>query len=370
MSPLQPHLRTPSGLPRARGLGIAFDGVPGPFNAITDVPGLEVGYRTLIGERDGATVRTGVTIIHPRGRAHAHEAVEAGCCSFNGNGELTGLASIEEFGSFTMPIAITSTYSVGVAYTALIKWMDREFAGTLTEFGAPVVSETYDGLLHDIAGHHVTEDDVLAAIDDAHSGPLEEGSVGGGAGMVSFDLNAGSGTASRQVAHGAETYTVGAFVQANYGRRESLVIRGTPLGQAFPFDRAEHERAPDGGSIVIVIATDAPLLPGQCAALARRASLALGRTGAYGSVTSGDLFLAFSVGNPPAAGGGEDALARLDYVPWGSINPFYAATVDAVEEAILNAIVANEPATGPGGYPAPILSREAVDLILARQRQR
>jgi L-aminopeptidase/D-esterase-like protein len=356
---INPHHRTPSGQPRARSLGIPFKGQPGPFGAITDVPGVEVGYATVV---RGADVRTGVTAIHPRGRAGAAEPVLAGWSPLNGNGEMTGTAWLDEAGILALPITITNTFDVGRAHAAAIRWMLDRHPGALDRWGLPVAAETWDGRLSRIEGQHVTEADVLSALEAAAGGPIEEGSVGGGTGMVSFGLKAGSGTASRVVADPAGPFTVGAFVQANFGRRRDLTIAGVPVGPAL-----DDVDGPDGdagaGSIIVVVATDAPLLPGQCRALARRAGLGVARTGSYASHTSGDLFLAFTTGNAgrhPADG----SLGILRFLPWERIDPLYEAVVQAVEEAILNSMTAAEPMTGRGGRVVPALPHERVRALL------
>ncbi len=368
-----PLIATPSGKPRARSLGIPLRGVPGKWNAITDVPGLELGYATRI---EGDSIRTGVTIIHPRGRKNLGDPVTAGFHSLNGNGEMTGISWIEESGTFAGPIAITNTHDVGIAHRAIADWamaQDQE----LTEWWLlPVAAETWDGYLNDIHGHHVTEDMVLAAIDAAHSGPIDEGSVGGGTGMNCYEFKGGSGTASRLIAYGSGQFTVGAFVQANFGARRELAIAGVPLGQALAEDNpiAEAYAAPPGaGSVIVIVATDAPLLPQQCKALARRVTFGLARTGTTGSHFSGDLFLTFSTANeeafstrpvPPAEG----RYDTLRFIPWTAIDPFFEAVVQCVEEAVLDAMVANEEMVGRDGHRTPALPREKVAELLARAR--
>ena len=267
-----PHLATPSGKPRARALGIPFDGTPGPLNAITDVPGVEVGYTTVI---EGDDVRTGVTGIHPRGKANPHDACAAGVYSLNGNGEMTGWAWIEESGTVSLPIAITSTAAVGIAQAGINSWVHERFPDPNDEWALPVAAETWDGFLHKLNDRRITEAEVHAALDTAASGPIEEGSVGGGTGMNCCGFKAGSGTASRQVAWGPETFTVGAFVQANFGSRSELTIAGVKLGEALkdddPLGSDDWVVPPGAGSIIVILATDAPLLPTQMKAMARRA---------------------------------------------------------------------------------------------------
>jgi D-aminopeptidase len=371
----EPHLATPAGKPRARALGIPFDGTPGRWNAITDVPGITVGYKTLI---QGESVRTGVTAIHPRGAGGTTDPVAAGFFSLNGNGEMTGVSWIEESGVFSGPIAITNTHAVGVAHAAIIAWMVREHPEAADAWLLPVAAETYDGYLNDANGHHVTEETGIEALVSAQSGPVEEGSVGGGTGMNCYQFKGGSGTASRLVSHAGDGYTVGVFVQANFGRRAELTLAGVPLGKMLAGDNpmAGAVTAPAGaGSVIAIVGTDAPLMPPQCKALARRVGLGLARTGTTSSHFSGDLFLAFSTANPgairlgrvdPAAGGGYD---RLRFIPWGCLDPFYEAVVQATEEAVANALAANEDMTGYQGHRSPALPRDRVAAIF-RTRER
>jgi L-aminopeptidase/D-esterase-like protein len=361
------HLATPAGKPRARALGLPFAGRPGRWNGITDVPGLEVGYVTLI---EGDHVRTGVTAIHPRGPAGTGDPVAAGFHSQNGNGEMTGVSWINESGTFTGPVAITNTHAVGVAHAGIVAWTIRHYPGVADAWLLPVAAETWDGYLNDINGHHVTEDSVIAALDATSPGPVEEGSVGGGTGMNCYQFKGGSGTASRIVGD----YTVGVFVQANFGRRHELVLAGTPLGEALAADNpmadhAAHSGAgapPGSGSVIAIVATDAPLFPHQCQAFARRVTSGLARTGTSGSHFSGDLFLAFSTANPGAFVPDRAALSRLDFIPWEHLDPFFEAVVQATEEAVVNALVANEDMTGRDGHRTPALPRDRVVEILSQ----
>jgi D-aminopeptidase len=361
-----PHRATPGGQPRARALGIPFGGRPGRWNAITDVPGVEVGYVTLI---EGDAVRTGVTAIHPRGPAGTGDPVAAGFHAQNGNGEMTGVSWINESGTFNGPVAITNTHAVGVAHAGIIAWTVRHHPDVAEVWLLPVAAETWDGYLNDINGHHVTEETVVAAIEAARSGPVEEGSVGGGTGMNCYHFKGGSGTASRLVPHVGRDYAVGVFVQANFGARRELVLAGVPVGAELADDNPMlgFRLAPPGaGSVIAVVATDAPLFPHQCQALARRVTSGLARTGTSGSHFSGDLFLAFSTANPGAFRPGEDqALSRLSFVPWGSLDPFYEAVVQATEEAVVNALVANEEMTGRDGHRTPALPRDRVAGLLS-----
>jgi D-aminopeptidase len=367
------HAATPAGKPRARALGIPFGGTPGPWNAITDVPGVEVGYVTLI---EGDSVRTGVTGIHPRGPDGATDPVAAGYFAQNGNGEMTGVSWIAESGTFSLPIAITSTLAVGIAHAGIVAWTAKHHPERGDAWCLPVAAETWDGYLNDAYGHHVTEATVIAALEAAQSGPIEEGSVGGGTGMNCYQFKGGSGTASRTVAYVGTTYTVGVFVQANFGARWELTLGGLPLGELLPEDNPIPGRSsppPGPGSVIAIVATDAPLLPHQCAAMARRVTLGLARTGTSGSHYSGDLFLAFSTGNPGGFGpyhpqAEERAYDTLTFIPWGFMNPFFAAVVQGTEEAVANALVANEDMTGRDGRRSPALPRDRVAALFRARR--
>jgi L-aminopeptidase/D-esterase-like protein len=365
------HAATPAGKPRARALGIPFGGEPGRWNAITDVPGVEVGYATVI---SGDSVRTGVTAIHPRGQAGAGDPVVAGFFSQNGNGEMTGVSWIQESGTFAGPVAITNTHAVGLAHAAIVAWAVRRHPAMADAWLLPVAAETWDGYLNDINGHHVTEQTAIEALEAAAAGPVEEGSVGGGTGMNCYQFKGGSGTASRMVPYAGARYTVGVFVQANFGSREELTLAGVPLGALLGDDNpmAGYFAAPPGaGSVIAVVGTDAPLLPPQATALARRVTLGIARTGTTGSHFSGDLFLAFSAGNPGAVTPGVAALRpgeegrydQLRFIPWGYLDPFYAAVVQATEEAVANALAANEEMTGRDGHRSPALPRDRVAAI-------
>ncbi len=366
--------RTPAGKPRARSLGIPFAGTPGPWNAITDVPGVEVGYVTLI---EGDHIRTGVTAIHPRGKERPGDPVAAGFHSQNGNGEMTGVAWIEESGTFSGPIAITNTHAVGVAHAGIVAWTARHHPALTKAWLLPVAAETWDGYLNDINGHHVTEATAIEALENALRGPIDEGSVGGGTGMSCYQYKAGSGTASRRLTYAGTSYTVGAFVQANFGSRRELVLAGVPLGEALADDNPMQDffSAPPGaGSVIAVVATDAPLLPHQCKALARRVTAGLARTGTSGSHFSGDLFVAFSTANEgaftPALATffpGDEHYDRLSFLPWGHIDPFCEAVVQAVEEAVANSLIANEDMTGRDGNRTPALPRDKVAALFSRR---
>ncbi len=364
-----PHwLETPSGLKRARGLGIFFDGEPAPFNAITDVDGVEVGYETLIrGEgklvAGQGPVRTGVTAILPRGRDGAAVPCAAGAYSMNGNGEMTGLAWVEESGELQTPITITNTHSCGVTRDATIRWMVERGIGTGQNWGLPVAAETYDGFLNDINGFHVSAESTFEALDSARGGPMEMGSVGGGTGMTAYEFKGGSASASRRVEAAGGHYAVGAFVQANFGRRHELTVRGVPVGRTLTGGEFMSKGA---GSIIAVIATDAPLMAHQLKRLARRVPLGLARTGTTGHNGSGDIFLAFSTANrdafasPPAESHHFQALAN------DAMDPLFEAVVQAIEEAVIDAMVANRPMTGVDGHTVPALPH---DGLLAALRQ-
>ncbi|MFD7069691.1 P1 family peptidase [Streptomyces sp. NPDC059913] len=360
---------------RARELGIPLTGRPGPWNAITDVPGVEVGYVTLVG---GDDVRTGVTALLPRGRGGVGTPCAAGWHSFNGNGEMTGTTWIEETGSLAVPVVITNTYAVGPVHRGVVEWVRANCWGMAPEWLLPVVTETWDGHLNDIHGRAVEARHAAEAIEAAASGPVEEGCVGGGTGMRCYGFKGGSGTASRVVEYGDDRYTVGAFVQANFGARRELVVAGVPVGRELPDPApvpapAEGERPvpPGAGSVIVVVATDAPLLPGQCKALARRVTLGLARTGTTGSHFSGDLFLAFSTANPSALNStfpqddGSAPYESMRFVPWGRMDPFYEAVVESVEEAVLNVLTGARPMTGRAGHHVPALPLDRVRELLA-----
>jgi L-aminopeptidase/D-esterase-like protein len=367
-------MKTPSGKPRARSLGVRLHGNPGLRNAITDVPGVAVGYITLI-EGHGpmqvgkGPVRTGVTAILPRGRDGVGLPCAAGFYSLNGNGEMTGVSWIEETGSLASPILLTNTHAVGACHRGIIDWTVRNKPNLAEQWLLPVVAETWDGYLNDINGNHVTPEHAVAAIDAAAEGAIEEGSVGGGTGMNCYAFKGGSGTASRKVSFGTQSYMVGAFVQANFGARHELTIGGTYLGETLAGDNPMEDfyAKPGAGSVIAIVATDAPLLPGQCKALARRVPLGLARTGTSGSHFSGDLFLAFSTANKgalisqfSAEPRGVEDLDRFSAVQWGHMDRFYEATVQAVEEAVLNALAAAGEMIGRDGHRTPGLPRDKV----------
>ncbi len=356
---------TPSGKPRARAIGIPFDGRPGALNAITDVAGVEVGYCTLISGEGPLVVgrgpvRTGVTAIFPRGKAGVAAPVFAGGHSLNGNGEMTGFVWIEESGNLGGPITITNTHSCGTARDATLRWLvERGGIDLSAAWALPVAAETYDGKLNDINGFHVGEAQVFEALDDARPGPIEEGSVGGGTGMICYEFKGGSGTASRRVEAAGETFTLGAFVQANFGKREQLLVAGVPVGRHLP----KSDSGPDQGSIIGIVATDAPLLPHQLKRLARRCGLGIGRSGAIASHSSGDIFMAFSTANADSVAATRE-VAQAAFVPDADLTPLFEAVIQATDEAILNALVANETMTGIDGTTIEALPHAAVQDLL------
>jgi len=345
------HTASGQGKVRARDLGIPFEGRPGPLNALTDVKGVEVGHTTLISGRGKlevgkGPVRTGVTAVLPRGKA-SRDPVFAGWFSLNGNGEMTGTTWVEESGFLEGPVMITNTHSVGTVRDAIVEW--RVNHGPPDESGywwsLPVVAETYDGFLNDVNGFHVKREHVFEALQKAASGPVAEGNVGGGTGMICYEFKGGIGTASRKLGENQGGYTMGVLVQCNCGARQQLRIAGVPVGLEISEKPVTGQ---DTGSIIIVIATDAPLLPHQLKRLARRAALGLARTGSVSGNGSGDIFIAFSTANPGAAK--SSGIAQLHMVPNDQMNPLFEATVEATEEAIVNALVAAETMTGADNH--------------------
>ena len=361
-------------------------GTPGALDAITDVAGVEVGHTTLVSgegrlERGKGPVRTGVTVVHPRGKASA-DAVFGAWFTLNGNGEMTGTTWLQEGGFLEGPIAITNTHSVGVVRDAILQWQTKRPG--LQPWGLPVVAETWDGLLNDINGFHVTAEHTLQALDGARPGPVAEGNVGGGTGMICHSFKGGIGTASRVLSPADGGYTVGVLVQCNYGRRREFQVGGVPVGEEIkdglpcaslegvsPGDRlprcADAPRPPANegqGSIIVVVATDAPLLPHQLKRVATRPALGIGRMGGRGSNGSGDIFVAFSTANAGAAS--SETVARVEMIPNGRISGLFAATIQATEEAILNALLAAETMTGADGVRVTALPR---DRLLAAMRK-
>jgi L-aminopeptidase/D-esterase-like protein len=364
------------GKPRARDLGVPLEGTPGPLNAITDVAGVEVGHSTIIsgeGELKVGTgpVRTGVTAILPRGK-NLDDHVFAGWFSLNGNGEMTGTTWVEESGFLEGPLMITNTHSVGVVRDAVIAWRVQHRPADRAGYwwSLPVVAETYDGYLNDVNGFHVQAKHVFEALENARGGRVAEGNVGGGTGMVCHEFKGGIGTASRRLGPEWGGYTVGVLVQCNYGLRRQLRVAGVPVGSEITEGTA---RGGDGelGSIIIVVATDAPLLPHQLKRLARRASLGLARNGSTSGNGSGDIFIAFSTANPgaPAASGlpaGQAGTVTLTMLPNDRMNPLFEATVQATEEAILNALVAAETMTGRDNHTVAALPHDCLRQVLKK----
>jgi len=351
---------------RARALGIPFDGAPGRFNAITDVEGVTVGYTTLIEGAGKQAVRTGVTAILPRGQSTTDKSVFAGVFSLNGNGEMTGTQWIEEAGLLEGPVLITNTHSVGVVRDAAIEWRIRHGAADASGYfwSLPVVAETWDGDLNDINGFHVKPEHVFAAIESAHGGAIAEGNVGGGTGMICHEFKCGTGTSSRAVKIDGREYRLGVLVQANYGVRSELRIAGVPVGKVLKNDLLWPEPK-DDGSIIIVIATDAPLLPHQLKRVARRAALGLARNGSYSGNGSGDIFIAFSTANEAAS---QQAISSLSALGYDQMDPLFLATVQAVEESIINAMIAAEPMTGYDGHKAAAIDTQALIKLLKEHK--
>jgi D-aminopeptidase len=353
--------------PRARDLGVPFEGKPGPLNAITDVAGVQVGHRTLISGEGKLVVgvgpvRTGVTAVFPRGK-DSTDPVFAGWFTENGNGEMTGTTWVEESGFLESPVLITNTHSVGVVRDAVIAWKVRHFPPDPKEhwWSLPVVGETWDGYMNDLNGFHVKPEDAFAAMDGAHGGPVEEGSVGGGTGMICFDFKGGIGTASRKIEAKEGGYTVGVLVQCNHGDRHLLRVAGVPVGREIPEEPAYQENT---GSIIVVVATDAPLLPHQMKRLARRVTLGLGRNGSTSGDSEGDIFIAFSTANPHAAF--NDHPVQVTMLPNEQIDALFEATVQATEEAVINAMVAAETMIGRDNHKVIGLPHDRLREVLKK----
>jgi D-aminopeptidase len=359
---------------RARDLGVPFEGTTGPLNAITDVAGVEVGYTTIIrGEGKlvvgKGPVRTGVTAIIPRGHDSLNDPVYAGVFSLNGNGEMTGTHWIEESGFLEGPIVITNTHSVGLARDAVIAWRIKHGAADASGYwwSLPLVAETWDGFLNDTNGFHVKAEDVFHTLDSAHAGAIEEGSVGGGAGMICYEFKGGSGTASRKIDikpgkdKPSQSFIVGVFLQANFGRRALLTIAGVPVGREIP----GTVYGEDTGSCIAVVATDAPLLPNQLKRLARRVSLGLARTGTISGNGSGDLFVAFSTANKNAWAP-DQVMHSVQTIPNDLMDPIFAGVVQATEEAVVNALVDNQTMTGAGNHRVEALPHNRLREVLKK----
>jgi L-aminopeptidase/D-esterase-like protein len=355
--------------PRARDLGVPFDGVPGPLNAVTDVRGVEVGHATIVrGEGKlvvgEGPVRTGVTAVLPRGK-DLDDHVFGAWFSLNGDGEMTGTTWLEDSGLLEGPVLITNTHSVGVVRDATIAWRVKRRGPDASGYywSLPVVAETWDGWLNDINGFHVKPEHVTSALDSASGGPVAEGNVGGGTGMICFEFKGGIGTASRVLPEADGGYTVGVLVQCNCGRRGQLTIAGTPVGREIPEERA-YERETETGSIIIVVATDAPLLPHQLERVARRATMGLARLGSVSGNGSGDIFVAFSTANAGASH--PKGLRTLSMLPNDRLDPLFAATVQATEEAIVNAMVGAETMVGADGHRAVGLPHDRLREVLRK----
>jgi D-aminopeptidase len=356
--------------PRARDLGIPFDGTPGALNAITDVAGVEVGFTTLISGSGKLVVgqgpvRTGVTAVLPRGKKSINDPVFAGWYSLNGNGEMTGTTWVEESGFLEGPVMITNTHSVGVVRDATIKWRFEHGAADLTGYwwSLPVVAETWDGQLNDINGFHVKPEDAVHALNTASNGPVAEGNAGGGTGMICNGFKGGTGTASRKLSDQQGGYTVGVLVQCNYGVQSQLRIAGIAVGRELPSGLPQKD---DTGSIIVVVATDAPLLPSQLKRLARRVPLGLGRMGSYSGDGSGDIFIAFSTANPGAWGSSGGKTKQLAMLPNDDMNPLFLATVQSVEEAVVNAMIAAKTMKGINDFEVKAIPHAELQQVLRK----
>ncbi|MDZ7644993.1 MAG: P1 family peptidase [Woeseiaceae bacterium] len=354
--------------PRARDLGIPFDGTPGPLNAITDVAGVEVGHHTIIEDLEGdRAVRTGVTAILPRGEDTLQQPAFAGWFALNGNGEMTGTTWVEESGMLEGPVLITNTHSVGTVHEAAIRWRVQQDGPDTSGYwwSLPVVAETWDGYLSDINGFHVRAKHVFAALDSAAGGPVAEGNVGGGTGTICHEFKCGIGTASRRVEMDDGAFTIGVLVQANYGLRDTLRVAGVPVGQHLTANRA-YAALPGGpremGSIIIVVATDAPLLPHQLKRIVKRAALGLARDGGVAGNGSGDIFIAFSTANEAATQSG--AAVEVTMLTNDNLSPLFQGTVEATEEAIINALVAGRDMTGNRGNMVHAIDHADLQRVL------
>ncbi|MGA7854341.1 MAG: P1 family peptidase [Candidatus Acidiferrales bacterium] len=354
--------------PRARALGVPFEGTPGPLDAITDVKGVEVGYRTLVSGEGKLVVgkgpvRTGVTAVFPRGK-ESLDPVFAGWFTENGNGEMTGTTWVQESGFLYGPVMITNTHSVGVVRDAVIAWQLKYGTSLPLEdwWSLPVVAETWDGYLNDINGFHVTAADADAAMQDAHGGAIAEGNVGGGTGMICFEFKGGTGTASRKLPDKLGGYTVGVLVQCNFGTRHLLRIAGVPVGYEITGKKIWGD---DTGSIIVVVATDAPLLPSQMHRIAKRVTLGLGRLGSISGDGSGDIFIAFSTANP-GAGTELKQPVTVQMLPNDRMDALFEATVQATEEALVNALVAAKTMTGADGHTVEALPHDRLREVLKK----
>lgn len=355
--------------PRARDLGLDIPGLPGPHNAITDVPGVKVGLTTVIDEARG--IRTGVTVIVPREDAGRPQPVWAGQATLNGNGEMTGTHWIHDAGYFVGPVCITNTHSVGMVHHAATRWMIDRYSDAFEKhhlWAMPVVAETYDGVLNDINGQHITAEHALSALDSASGGPVAEGGVGGGAGMICYEFKGGTGTSSRRFDLDGETFTVGALVQANNGIRPWLSVLGVPVGREMMEGRLLNE---EQGSIIVILATDAPLGALTLRHAARRAGIGIGRGGTPGGNNSGDIFLAFSVADPMDLPQISAPRRQSEHFTGEGIDPLYLAAVEAVEEAVLNALCAGEdaPTIKPKGLVCRAIDTARLVDIMGRHKR-
>ena len=355
--------------PRARDLGLPFPGTPGPHNAITDVAGVRVGFTTLTDP--ARKMRTGVTAILPRPDRGSPQPVWAGFHALNGNGEMTGVHWVNDAGYFLGPILITNTHGIGACHHGAVEWMIRTYDTHFRDqhaWAMPIVAETYDGVLNDINAMHVKPEHAVAALDAAASGPVAEGSVGGGNGMIAYEFKGGTGTSSRQVAIGGTTYTVAALVQANYGVRDWFTVLGVPVGKAMPLKQAFRDTDKETGSIIVILATDAPLSDALLRALAKRAALGIGRSGSPGGNSSGDIFLAFSVADPMAEPQQLGPIVTRHSLNWEEMDPVYEAAVQAVDESVINAIVQGEDVfcVKPEGETCPAIDTEALCRIMVQ----
>ncbi len=369
--------------PRARDLGLPFEGKPGIFNSITDVGGVAVGFKTIV-EGEGPVevgngpIRTGVTAILPRGKRDKPSPIWAGQFNLNGNGEMTGTHWINEAGYFISPICITNTHSVGIAHHATVGWMINQYKDFFQEdhaWALPVIAETYDGFTNDICGRHIQENHVLSAIDSAATGFIREGNVGGGTGMLTYEFKGGTGTSSRLVQIGNEEYVVGVLVQSNFGSRKDLKILGIPVGRYMPENAVLSEiDMHETGSIIVIIGTDLPLLPIQLRRIAKRGAIGIGRTGTPGGNYSGDIFLAFSIANDiglPNMHGEQRSNYALNFINDHYFDDIYNATVQAIEEAIINAMIASENMTTvkPAGFTVAAIDHNQLKQIMKQHNR-
>lgn len=353
---------------RARDLGLPFPGMTGEYNALTDVPGVEIGFTTII-EGDGPVqigkgpIRTGVTAILPRGKQEKMQPVWAGFYSLNGNGEMTGMHWVNDGGYFLSPICITNTHSVGIAHHATTKWMVKQYEQQFSSehlWAMPVVAETYDGVLNDINGQHIAAEHVLSAIEGARSGPVAEGNVGGGTGMICYEFKGGTGTSSRVVNINNQQHHIGVLVQANFGLREWLTILGVPVGKHM---RKEKLLEKEQGSIIVIIGTDIPMLPHQLQRVAKRAAIGIGRSGSPGGNSSGDIFLAFSTANEMDIHQLSGEKLAMEFVNDEVFDPIYEAVCQAVDESVVNALIAAETMTAVKPYGQKVLAIDHEELM-------